>query len=243
VTCDLIIRSYWKDLPWLQLCLRSITRYCSGFRHVIVVLPHGSEARLRRAPPLDPRVRVQLCADYPDDYLGQQVTKLSVHHFTDADFICHVDSDCVFRQLTTPGDLIAGHRPTIVMRPFAELGRHWPWRGPTEAFLGWSVSHDFMQQPPFVYPRWLYPALHEFCLHRHKVSLERYVLSRPPRAFSEFNALGAFAYARFRDSFRWIDAAVTDPGPGRCQWYWSWGGLDARTRCEIEAILSGSAVA
>src|SRR5947209_4154135 len=109
-TCDLFIRSYWKDLEWLRFCLASIQRYCHGFRSVIVVVPRSTAPWLRRVS-LPPHVRVEFCRDYPDDYLGQQVTKLLADNFSDADYICHVDSDCVFFRPTSPEDLIVDGKP------------------------------------------------------------------------------------------------------------------------------------
>jgi hypothetical protein len=222
VTCDILIRSYRKDLPWLERCLEGIARFCDGFRDVIVIVPRSSEAWLRRLPALVPNVRTELCPDYRDDYLGQQVTKLHADRFSDAELICHVDSDCLFERAVTPDDLLVDGRPRIVMRSYASLDRHWPWQAPTEQFLGWPVTHDFMQQPPFVYPRWLYGALREHAQTLHGVSIEDYVLSRPPRGFSEFNALGALAHRRYAEHFSWIDGEHGSVD-GPCRWYWSWG--------------------
>lgn len=236
VTYDIFIRSYWKDLAWLKLCLASIARFCTGFRNVIVVVPRSSEPWLRRRLGRLEGVRLELCPNYTDDYLGQQVTKLSADVHTDADFICHVDSDCIFCTPTEPHDLLLAGKPRIVTRPYALLDRHWPWRGPTEAFLGREVTHDFMQRPPFVFPRWIYEQLREYTVRNHGIDLERYVLSRPARGFSEFNALGAYAYAYHADRFGWVDGSVADPGAPICRWYWSWGGLDAATLHELELL-------
>jgi hypothetical protein len=237
VTCDIFVRSYWKDLAWLELCLASVARFCVGFREVVVVVPRSSEAWLRRRLGRLEGARLELGPDYPDDYLGQQVTKLHADDYTDADLVCHVDSDCIFCAPTRPDDLLDSGRPRIVTRPYALLDRHWPWRRPTEEFLGQVVTHDFMQRPPFVFPRWLYARLREHALRRHGVRLERYVLSRPPRGFSEFNALGAYAHAYHPEAFAWIDASVVEPGPPSCRWYWSWGGLDAATADEVRELL------
>lgn len=238
VRCDILIRSYWRDLPWLELCLAAIERHARGFGEVVVAVPRKSEAWLRRRPALPPWVRLELVPDHADDYLGQQVTKLLSDELTDAELVCHVDSDCIFARPTTPEDLLdASERPIIATRPYAALDRHWPWRGPTEAALGWSVELDFMQRPPFVYPRWLYGALRAHVAAVHGQGIEAYVTSRPPRGFSEFNALGALAHARHRESFCFADAV--ELGEGACRWYWSWGGLDERTRREIEGLLRG----
>ena len=235
MTCDLFIRSYWKDLGWLRYCLEAIAVYCHGFRDVVVVAPQLSRARMERAN-LSPGARFLWHRDYADDYLGQQATKLQADLHTDADLICHVNSDCVFNVRTTPEDLMQGGRPFIARRSIEALGGRSPWRAPTEKFLGWPVSHDYMYHPPFLYPRWLYAKVRSHAMTVHGVDIEAYLAAQPPRGFSEFNVLGALAWARHRDDFVWIDAEGAPPAP-RCRWYWSWGGIDPATRREIQQIL------
>ena len=240
-TCDLFIRSYWKDLEWLSYCLASIQKYCREFRSVIVVLPQSSAAWLRRmdlsAGSSSTDIRFAFCRDYPDDYLGQQATKMLADTFTDADYICHVDSDCVFRRLTTPNHLIDQDRPRVMKRSRDELGRHYPWREPTERFLGWTVRDDFMQQPPFTFPRWLYSGLREHAVLTHGVDMERYIEAQSERGFSEFNVLGAFAWQRHRERFIWVDIGSFPPIEPHCHWYWSWGGINDVIRSEILETL------
>ena len=239
MTVDLFIRSYWKDFDWLQFCLASIAKYCHGFRAVVLVLPHSTRPWLRRLEVCGD-VRVEICRNYRDDYLGQQATKLLADTFTDADYVCHVDSDCIFHRPTTPHDLMADGRPRMLKRSSAQLGRHYPWRKPTEKFLGWSVADDFMQQQPLLFPRWLYPAVRRHAVATHGLDIETYLESQPPRGFSEYNVLGAFAWARYRDRFAWIDTGGAPPGPAPCRWYWSWGGLDSRTAAEIRQIIGNT---
>ncbi len=235
-TCDVFVRSYWRDFDWLPRCLEAIGAFARGFRETIVVVPRSSRSRLRKVA-LPPGVRVEACPDYRDDYLGQQVTKLTADSYTDADFVCHLDSDCILSRPVTPGDLIVDGAPVVATLPYAQLGRHWPWRGPTESFLLRTVEHDFMQRPPFVYPRWLYGELREFAQSGHGVDLETYVTSRPPRGFSEFNALGAFAEAEHPDRFAWVDASDC---ARFCRWFWSWARADRDAQAEIDRILAGA---
>ncbi|WP_327281446.1 MULTISPECIES: hypothetical protein [unclassified Streptomyces] len=201
--------------------------------------PGTGAAAVRRA--VGGSVRLEVGPDYPDDYLGQQVSKLYADELTDAGLICHVDSDMVFFRPVSPADLLVGGRPWIVRRAVAELGRHRPWIAPTEGFLGRAVAYDFMQQPPFTYPRWLYGELRALCLERHGMSMERYVAGRPPRGFSEFNVLGAHAHALHRTSFAWHDAGAGAVPPLLCRWYWSRGGIDARLRQELDLAVGGTA--
>jgi hypothetical protein len=238
-TCDLFIRSYWKDLEWLRYCLASINRYCHGFSSVIVVVPRSTAPWLRREP-LPAQVRLEFCRDYEVDYLGQQVTKLLADTISDADYICHVDSDCVFFRPTAPEDLIVDGKPRVLMRSYELLGRYYPWQDPTEQFLGCRVLDDFMRQPPFTFPRWLYAELRRHVQATHGTDIERYITGRPPRGFSEFNALGAFAWQHYHEDFVWVDTAVASPVAPHCRWYWSWGGIDPATRREIQDILHGA---
>jgi hypothetical protein len=236
--CDIFIRSYYKDLDWLVYCLVSINKYCSGFRSVVVVVPRSTWSRLRNLGRVTSNARFEVCRNYRDDYLGQQVTKLHADLFTDADLICHVDSDCIFTRPVRPSDLMLEGKVRVLMRPIASLGRHRPWQQSTEEFLGWRVAYDFMQHPPFAFPRRLYAEVRNHALELHGVDLERYVIGRPPRGFSEYNVLGAYSYERHRDWFTWVDLNAEEIGEHVCRWYWSWGGLTSEIRQEIEALLS-----
>ncbi|MFF0431492.1 hypothetical protein ACFYU9_04565 [Streptomyces sp. NPDC004327] len=232
----LFLRTYHRDVTWLGYALAAIERWCHGFAEVVVVTPRTGSAAVRRA--VGGGVRLLVCPDFRDDYLGQQVTKLYADECTDAGLICHVDSDVVFTRPVSPADLLdAGGRPWIVRRAVSRLGRHRPWLAPTEEFLGRPVAHDFMQQPPFTYPRQLYPQVRALCLERHGMPLDRYVAGRPPRGFSEFNVLGAHAYAAHRAEFAWYDTdADAARVPRLCRWYWSRGGIDAALRRELEEV-------
>lgn len=201
-----------------------------------MVVPQGSEPWLVRAG-LPQIGRIEFCRDYKDDYLGQQATKLHADTFTEADFVCHVDSDCIFVRPTSPQDLILDEKPRVLMRPVETLGRERPWLPPTEKFLGWPVSFDFMRHPPYTFPRWLYARVREHATTEHGIDLETYVSVQPPRGFSEFNVLGAFAWAHCRDRFVWTKCDEEPPPDALCRWYWSWGGLDEGTRIEIEETL------
>lgn len=236
---DIFVRSYWKDIGWLELCLRSIARHAHGFGETVLVVPRKSEPWLRRIAPLPPATRLELCDDYEDDYLGQQVTKLHADLYTDAEVICHVDADCILVGPLGPEDLAPSGVPEVVTRDARQLGRHWPWGRVTEAFLGWPVTLDYMQRPPFVYPRALYAEVRRHSVERHGTSLREYVVGCPPRGFSEFNVLGAYADAHHPDWFAWRDAdtGAFDARRWRCRWYSSWGGVE-RARAEIERLIA-----
>jgi Family of unknown function (DUF6492) len=219
--------------------LASIDRWCEGFEEVVVVVPRKSLPWLRRARLPGSSARLEACADVPDDYLGQQVTKLEADLYTACDFVCHVDSDCVFHRPTHPEDLVREGRPLVRFCENRLLGRHRPWHGPTERFLGWPVAFDFMRHPPFTFPRWLYAEVRDHCRRVHGAELSAYVLGQRARAFSEFNVLGAYAYARHPEAFEWVQTGSGQVVDAHCHWYWSWGGLTPHIRSEIARSLSG----
>jgi hypothetical protein len=218
----------------LHYALTAIRTWCRGFTEVVVVTPRTGSSAVRRAVSGD--VRLEVCPDYRDDYLGQQVTKLYADDFTASEFICHVDSDVIFTRPVTPAALFADGRPWIARRPVSDLGRHRPWLAPTETFLGQPVTHDFMQQPPFTYPRWIYPELRALCVERHGLPLDRYVMGQRPRGFSEFNVLGAHAHTAHPASFTWYEA-TSGQVPRLCRWYWSRAGIDADLRRELDRTV------
>jgi len=234
---DLFIRSYYKDFGWLRHCLRSIDKFCHGFGEVIVVIPRSSVERSRRAG-IDDLVTTVVCDDYRDDYLGQQVTKLMADTYSGSDFICHVDSDCVFRRDTTPHDLIAAGKPTCVITPYKLFPEQAAWRRLSEQFLRREIHHDFMRRQPLVFPRHLYGELRAFARSMHGVNLEDYVLSQPPRGFSEYNALGGYAFYHRHDAITWMERTTWEPDEQFCRWFWSWGGISPEIEAEIESILA-----
>ena len=236
MNCDILIRSYYKDFGWLRYALRSIERYCRGFSRVIVVVPQSSRRKLDWMG-LSGNVTIT-CRDYADDYLGQQITKLTADELTDADYICHIDSDCVFCQPTTPDDLFEQGKPRVLMAPYDRLDPHVPWKDITERFLCREVAYEFMRMPPYTFPRWIYGAFREHTRALHGRSAEHYILAQPPRGFSEFNALGAYAFYYHPQHFSWFDVSVGSPSAGHCRAFWSWGGIDDRIRQDIESLLT-----
>ena len=235
MNCDILIRSYYKDFRWLRYCLRSIDKYCSGFRYVVVVVPESSIERLFWMGLTSSMIF--RCRDYQDDYLGQQVTKLMADTFTDADFICHVDSDCIFHRPITPRDLFSNGRLEMAMTPYRKLSRHVPWQNITQRLFRRNIAYEFMRRQPQAFPRWLYRELRDHVQTIHGSDIESYVTAQPPRGFSEYNALGAFAYYFHRTEFTWFDTSKRKPKEELCKWYWSWGGISPKIQREIGIIL------
>jgi hypothetical protein len=69
--------------------------------------------------------------------------------------------------------------------------------------------------------------------------LTDYIMTQPHRAFSEFNALGAYAFTRHKDKFNWINT-TTEPMPDTCAIQrWSGDAFDDGIKAKCEEILNG----
>jgi hypothetical protein len=240
MTADIVIRSYYKDFGWLRYCLRSIDRFCSDFNRVLVIVPESCRERIHRSP-FD-GVEFRFCPNYADDYLGQQVTKLYADTLSDADYILHVDSDCTFKVPARPADFFCEGRPQLMITPNKFFHTNLTWQRSTERALGFAVEYDYMRRHPHIYPRWLYGELRAHIRARHRCELADYILAQGPMGFSEFNAIGALAHRRYPNKFSWQEWLSRDFDERFCRINWSWGGLTAQIRNELEAILAGPIV-
>lgn len=226
---DIFIRSYKGDFEWLAYCLKSCALHAKGFRNIHIVVPSGDAQHLSHLT----REKVHECQRYNDDYLGQQITKLCADTYTDADYICHFDSDTIWTKDISPELLVVGGKPIVFHEPYERL-QGCPWQPIVSETLGWVPKFEFMRRHPFVYPRWIYKELRVYLEARHARPLSDYISSRPYRSFSEFNVLGAFAWEKFRQHFYWRDPHQEDT---YVKQYWSWGGINGHKQ-EIEKLLS-----
>lgn len=235
LTADIFIKTYPPDYAWLEYCLRSIEKFATGFRKVVIVAP-DEEGPLNSTLPT-----LITLPEKGDGYLGQQVEKLYADQHTHAELFLFLDSDTIFTRPVTPQTYFRDGKIVWMMTPWEKTNT--PWRPIVEKFMGQPVEYEFMRRHPTVAPSWLLADVRNFCVRQHNMPLDQYVMSQPHRAFSEFNCLGAFAYAFHRDKFFWVN---TEEVP-ESEWpeltvlqKFSWGGLTEEVKAEFEKILSES---
>jgi len=243
LSCDIFIRTYPADYAWLNACLRSISKYALGFRKVWIVSPQENPF----AGLLDGSYEwKQVNEETEDGYLAQQIHKLYADVLTDyqADYILHIDSDTLFTRPVTPSDfLFQCDQVRWLYTPYNAIQT--PWQPITEKFMGEPVENEFMRRFPIMVPRWLYPRLREFCHRKHGLIISDYIRNQPFRAFSEFNALGAYAWKNHHDRFVWVNTLGEAEMPMElrekpfARQFQSWNGITPEVKAEIENILSG----
>lgn len=236
MTNDILIRTYAGDKDWLFYCLKSLIKFSSKFRNILVICPPESTEAIR---PVANRLDVDFaeCKQLnKDDYVGQMATKMHYDEFTDADLITHVDSDMIFSEEYDSSHLINKDGKVIIgKQEYAQLTV--PWKPVTEKFVGFEVTWEYNRIYPSVYPRWLYKETREIIDKVAGKSFDETISEVELRQFSECNALGAVAEKHFPDKFDFRDVA-RDPIPARpCTCYWSWNGLSDDIRKKIEEIL------
>jgi hypothetical protein len=254
--CEIMIVTYWKDEPWLRYCLRLIRRWTSGFSGVTVVIPKRDRDKFAWMDAKDWgfNLNVQL--------FGEAPSKGMLHHMAmmasadqlvpkGTDHVLHLDADCMFKETVTPDEYIHGNRPVYVVRSYASLYNPElkvvsdcaQWKEPTEKQLGFPVEMYTMCRHPTAFPIKFYPAYRNHIERAHGgMDFFAYMLSGKnshPQNRMDFTAMGAFAYAKMREDFEWIDISAGNhlAPKDKQKAYWSHGGVTEAIKQEIEGFL------
>ncbi len=230
MTIDIVIRTYSKDIPWLDYALKSIHKYVTGYRNIIVTIPTDEVGLLKHLT----AEKVVGVHDLQDGYLGQQLTKMQAWKLTDADAIVFWDSDVVATQpIDVRTEYFQDGKIILYKTRYSSLGPACPWKPITEKAVGFPVEWEYMRRMPLLYWVSTLKSVETTLLMHHGISLERYLNAQPHRAFSEFNVIGAFA-----DTFgeyRVIDTESTHMPPCKVDQMWSWGGITDEVRAKFAA--------
>lgn len=221
---SIFIVSYMRDRDWMPYCLRSIEKYCDGFDEVVVAVPvQDVDAFKRLNLPLAKIAGFGECGI--DPFMAHQALKCSADLYCTGDLILHTDSDCIFTEHVTPDtyrDRTSGlPMPILWYTPYASLGSASPWQECTQRCLGFQVEHEFMRRHGAIHFRQLYADFRAHVLAVHGKDLWAYLKGKrqtmPSAAdsFSEFNALGAYAWKAFQKYYHWVNTDIPDEAASR----------------------------
>lgn len=244
-TVDIFIKSCAKDVDWLKYSLRSIQKFCTGFRDVVLLFPEEEKGMLT---PLNLTTeKVHYTHEQGDRYLWQQVEKLNAWKYSDAYYFTYVDSDVVFTKPVSPEDLFdeESERPIVLYTPYSSLvdkngAASTPWQAVTEAALNQPVEYEFMRRHPMTASRVLLQLFDAFMNYTHKRGVADYIMAQKHRQFSEFNALFGFGFYNGGVAYLESHYVNTEPAPippPCARQFWSWSGLTEDERRQIEEIL------
>jgi Family of unknown function (DUF6492) len=232
-TTALFIRSYSKDFPWLAYCLRSIQKFATGFSEIVIVIPDTDSLDHLTVE------KVFKEKETMDGYMMQQASKMSADTYTEADFICFVDSDCCFVEPVTPETFMTAGRVNWLYTPWSKIAEETRvvWQEVMKRCIGEEPPAEFMRRHPQVIPRWALQEFRGFVAEKHGVSLEHYISVQPGKCYSEFNTIGFFLWLHHHEKIHWMNTEDFLPPTVLLQ-KWSWGGLTPEIRAELEAITA-----
>ncbi len=224
---SILIVSWLQDLPWLKYCLRSIEKFATGFHETVVLVPHQEATWFNNLLVLPKSARYATYPRVTDKakfHLHHQAMKCHADAWCPtADFVLHMDSDCVFSEPVTPEDYFVYGKPVMLIEPYKNLVNN-PWQEPTQKALKRVVEWETMRRHPQVNPAEVYVDLREHMHQLHNMTLESYVLTRKaeyPWGFSEHCTIGAYAYEYHRNLYHWIDVSKHPRPHSKLIQFWS----------------------
>lgn len=228
MSVSIFIRTYHRDIKWLNYCLQSIHKNLVGWSEIIICIPTGQESLLSHLT----SENVVTCKTYKQDYIGQQISKLEAYKHCKGDYIFFVDSDVVFYKGADIRDYFSDNKPVILYDKYENVGEAICWKPIVEKLFKDNVEYEFMRRPGQLFHK---STLENFATNFPYI--ENYAINQPNRDFSEFNYLGFFAWKHEHENYKFVNLE-TEPIPKtHCKQYWSYSNLTEQERLEIENTI------
>jgi hypothetical protein len=214
-TVDIVVKTFPGDYPWLPYLWRSIEKYVTGARDLIIIIEQQYES-----PPMPPGAKLVRCRQYEGTACppsrGVPIERLGAWRHSDVDVLLFVDSDCVFCR---PVDLqtdptINVERPVVLFTDWVTSGPCQKWRAPAANALGFDPPYLTMCRYPFVFPTNLMQACWNAC--GQDAGLRMVDLT-------DWEVIGNFALVCFPRDVTPVHA--THAGPKCVHQFWSQGGV------------------
>lgn len=244
---DIFIKTYHRDFVWLQYCLKSIKKFASGFRDIIIVSDNDGHAIPQEY--LLPNCKVfyvnkplkrPSTVSHGIGYLWQQYIKLTWYNYTDAEQVLVLDSDEMLTVPVTPESFKRDNKFVWCYREWSKAGDGICWKKSTDFIHGLDTAYDAMCVTGFVLQKQTTLALTRHLCVKHGVkNLWDMFVKYNMETASEYNIFGSFIYHYDRKEY----LQVLDYSPENCISYtilksWSWGGLQDEDKKKRESILN-----
>ena len=229
---SIYIRTFKRDIAWLDFCLQSIHRNLKGWDEIVVCVPEGQAHHLRYLT----SERCVTSPFFPVDYVGQQFAKLQAHRQVSGDYIFFVDADVVFLPGADVATFLDGDRPVIEKRRYTTLAAE------GAPAVRWQAAVENLFHEP---PTWEYMRNHGTRLFRTDTlralgrrfpDLEGYARRVPRRLFSEFNFLGFFAEKNEPGRYVFVDTEASPKRQLRSRQFWTVDGLTPSTVLQLASL-------
>lgn len=255
---EILIVTHAKDMPWLQLCMESIERFCTGFQGVTIAHPvHQLEIFKQAALDFDWHCRLYAYEEVPGKGMIQHMVKMAEADLIvppETKWVLTCDADCIFTMPTRPEDYFANGKPYYLVRTWDSLTAQDPdnpgakvvsdcyqWREPTAKQLGFDPAMYTMCMNTNVFPVEFFGHYRAHIEKMHQQPFAQWMLSGRnefPQDRMDFTAMGAWAWQYMHEYWTWIDVDKQPYPADRKRAYWSHGGVTPAIRKEIEGLLS-----
>jgi hypothetical protein len=240
---DAFLRSYAGDVQWVPWALRSLDKFVTGIRDIVVVVPANDYTAFKSLNLTKEIICSSRLEPFKDDYCGQQADKLIAHLYTDAEHILYWDSDVLAIRPFCPKDLMIEGKPRCLETPFEKLvnadgSPAVPWKPIVERALGHPVSKERMRAHPFLVNRMALIGLRDYMQKLHHVPLVDYIAAQPNGEFSEWNVLHSWAADHAPDLFTFWDTEKQGVPEPFVRQFWSWSGVTLEIRAEMEKLIA-----
>lgn len=248
-----------SDFDWLRWCLRCIRKHCKGFQGITVAIPNrdaellkpianehaqskcGIPFRVQMYHEKDRRGMVQHMAMIAG---AEQLVPKSTTH------VLHLDADVMFKEPVTPDEYFHGDKPVYVIRSWASLSSPdgksvsdcVQWREPTDKQLGFESQVYGMCRHPTGFPIGFYQKYRDHIESVQGKAFMTYMVegrNEFPQTRLDFTAMGAYAYAKMKPDFAWIDISEGNhlAPKDKSKTYWSHAGISPAIEAEISSFL------
>lgn len=246
MTTDIFIKTYHKDFIWLEWCLKSIKKFASGFRDIVVVSETGHDLpdHIKNIIPIK-----VFYVDFPEQmptdvehglgYLWQQNIKLTWYDYTDANEVLVLDSDEMLTQPTTPGSFKTDDKPNWYYSSWDKMGSGACWKASTDFILKTNTEYSGMCITGFILKRSTTISLKNHLCTLHDVASiwDIFVKYNMPTA-SEYNIIGCYIWLFSNEYNKVAGYDASKVFNNTIKKEWSWGGLNSEKIKECEEVLS-----
>ena len=153
----MFIKTYPGDVIWLEYCIKSIEKFVTGFRDIVIVTDSGTELKI------DSNLPIKIFyEDLPNEihpcpvgigYAWAQSVKLNWTKYTDADYILQIDSDTMFTNNIDMSYYHIDGKIKWFYREWSESGEGIIHRVPTDFFIKRESTRDHMPAPTWFFSR------------------------------------------------------------------------------------------
>lgn len=232
----ILIFSYPHDIPYLEYCLRSYDKFCTGFTGVTVAVAKGDETAFDELA--KKHVFNIITYDAPADkkfgHIVHQGEKCKADYFVPpgTDLVLFTDSDCIWTAPVTPETYMKDGLPVLLIERYDSI-KGCPWQKPTSEILGRPVDYETMRRHPAVHWVEMFQDLRREVERIHSKEFMEFILTRKPDfpwGLSEFNLMGSYILnSDWAAKYQFIDLTGGKPHPESSKYlmqFWSRSPID-----------------